>query len=118
MKSTASSDSRSIKVIRWIARIMSLLVILATLFLMIPDVWGAPLQMAVVMGLLIPIGLGIAWKWELVGALISLVGFIGAMILNPDMRTNPMMYLFYAVPAILFLLCWWRSKSLRPQNKI
>jgi hypothetical protein len=92
--------------------------IIFTLFFMIAEEWGAPLRMIVVIGVLMLIGLGIAWKWELVGALISLVGFIGAMILNPDMRTNPMMYLFYAVPAILFLLCWWRSKSLRPQNKI
>ena len=111
MKSTASSNSQSIKVIRWIARVISLLMILLTLFFMIAEGGvGAPLRIIVVMGVLMLVGLGLAWKWEFLGASISLVGFIGVMILNPDMRTKPAMYL-YAVVAILFLLCWWQSKS-------
>jgi len=43
------------------------------------------------------------------GALISLAGFIGIGILNPDAMTMPMMYLF-PLAAILFLICWRLSK--------
>lgn len=111
MKSMAFLNSKSIKVMRWIARVQSLLIILITLFFMIPDIWGEPLQSIVLMGFLIPIGLGIAWKWELVGALISLVGSVRVMILNPDALVNPMMYVLYVFPAVLFLLCWWQSKK-------
>jgi hypothetical protein len=108
------------KVMRWIARIISLLFILATLFFfMAEEVFRdhprtVPLPIGpLVMGALLLVGLGLAWKWELVGALIALVGFIGVSIVNPDALTKAAWYIF-AVPPILFLLCWWWSKSPRP----
>jgi len=123
MESTASPDSRLIKVIRWIARVISILMILLTLFFFTaeeifrdhPRTEPLPI-VSLVLGALLLIGLGLAWKWEFLGALISLVGFIGVMIVNPDTWTKPAMYLF-PVLAVLFLLCWWQSKSHRPAKQ-
>ena len=117
MENKSSLESKTTRVIRWIARILGLLLILLTLFFAIaesiteqnPTAEPTPIVM-ILAGVFMLGGLGLSWKWELIGALISLVGFIGIGILNPDMMKMPMMYLF-PLTAILFLICWWLSKS-------
>ncbi len=116
MKNKKSSESKTIIVIRRIARILSLFLILLTLVFVVAELFGEHNQNAeptrivmILVGVSILAGLGLAWKWELPGALISLAGFIGVCILNPDAMTMPMMYLFPLV-AILFLICWGLSK--------
>jgi hypothetical protein len=120
MKNKISLVKRSIM---WIARILGLLLILLTLFFAIgegitehhPNAAHTPIINYIVGALMLG-GLGLAWKWEFIGALISLVGFVGVIIVNPNSLTIPMMFLF-AVPPILFLLHWWMSKSQRPTEK-
>ena len=108
-----------IKVVRWIARIMSLLFILMVLFFFMGEVVfrdtprTTPLPIIpLVLGALLFIGFGLAWKWEFPGASISLVCFIALSIMNPNVLTKPLWY-FLAIIAILFLLCWWWSKHTR-----
>jgi hypothetical protein len=57
-------------------------------------------------------GLAAAWKWEYLGGLISVIGLIGAGILNPKILASPVMYLFL-IPGILFMLVAWQSRSFR-----
>lgn len=64
----------------------------------------------IVMGVLMIGGLALAWKWELAGALISVGGFIGVLIVNPNAASMPGMFLF-AIPAILYLLSWGLDKT-------
>lgn len=119
MQILSSVNPAWIKVVRWIARIISLLFILITLFFFMaeevfrdqPRTTSLPI-VSLVLGALLLVGLGLAWKWELVGALIALVGFIGVSIVNPDALTKPLWYIIPAT-AILFLLCWWWTKSPR-----
>ena len=116
MKNKTLLESKRIRVIRRIARILGLLLILLTLSFVIvelifehsPTSEPTPIVM-IIMGVFILGGLGLAWKWELIGALISLVGFIGVCILNPDAMRMPMVYLF-PLTAILFLICWRSNK--------
>lgn len=121
MKNKRSLENKTTRVIRRIARILGLILILLTLSFAIvyiffpeqqnPNAEPNPTPIAMILaGVFILGGLGLAWKWELIGALISLIGFIGVGILNPDVMTKPMMYLF-PLTAILFLICWWLSKS-------
>ncbi len=122
MKNNTSLENKITRVIRWIARILGLLLILLTLFFAIaesitstnPNAEQTPIAMLLA-GFFILGGLGLAWKWELIGALISLLGFIGIGVLNPDAMTKPMMYLFPLI-AILFLICWSLSKL--PRTKV
>jgi hypothetical protein len=104
---------------RWFARIISLLFILVTLFFFSAEELfrdhprTAPLPIApLVLGAFLLVGLGLAWKWELLGALIALASFAGISVLNPDALTKRLWYIFPAI-AILFLLCWWSSRTPR-----
>jgi hypothetical protein len=117
MKNKKSLESKTTRVIRRTARILGILLILLTLTFIIVEIMtegnpnSEPIPIVMIMsGVFILGGLGLAWKWELVGALISLVGFVGVGILNSDAMAMPMMYLF-SIIAILFLICWWLSKS-------
>jgi hypothetical protein len=80
-----------------------------------PNSEPTPIAMILVMILMLG-GLGLAWKWELIGALVSLVGFIGVGILNPDAMTKPGMYIF-PLTAILFLINWRLSKLHRMKEE-
>ena len=124
MKSISSPGPDMIKVVRWIARIMSLLFILMVLFFFMGEVVcrnlprTTPLPIIpLVLGALLFIGLGLAWKWEFPGASISLVCFIALSIMNPNVLTKPLWY-FLAIIAILFLLCWWWSKHPDKQKEM
>lgn len=120
MQSSSSAHPARIKVMRWTARTVSLLFILLTLFFFAaeeifrdhPRTEPLPI-VSLVLGALLLIGLGLAWKWEFPGALMSLVAFIGISIVNPGELTNALWYIF-PLTAILFLLCWWSSRSPRP----
>jgi hypothetical protein len=119
MKNKGSSDTQSIRIIRWTARIISILIIsLFLLFFIGESVTehhpnAEPIAIInIVVGVLMIGGLVVAWKWEFLGGLISVIGFIGVGIVNPRSFTLPMMYLFL-LPAILFLICAWKSRSLR-----
>ena len=119
MKSILSPGPDAIKIIRRIARIVSVLFIMMALFFFVgeevlrdqPRTTPLPI-IPLVLGALLLVGLGLAWKWELLGASISLASFIAISIVNPDVLTKPLWYIF-AVVAILFLLCWWWNKHPR-----
>ena len=102
----------TINVIRWIARILAAIMILLTLvFFLGEEVFdkslgtGEPIPVTmIILAILMLGGLGLAFKWELPGGIISLIGFTGIIISNTDSASMPMFYL-YALPAVLFLLC-------------
>lgn len=112
MENTKSILSITINVIRWIARILAAFMILLTLvFFLGEEVFdknhgtGEPIPITmIIFSILMLGGLGLAFKWELPGGIISLVGFTGIIISNTDSASMPMFYL-YALPAVLFLLC-------------
>jgi hypothetical protein len=117
MKNKTSLESKSNKVIRRFARYLGLFLILLTLAFAIPELIteqnpnAEPTRIDIILtGALMLVGLALAWKWELIGGLISLIGFIGVGILNPDAVKMPMMYLF-PITAILFLISWRLGKS-------
>jgi len=53
----------------------------------------------------IMIGLGLAWKWEGLGGIITVIGIICFHIIRPDLILNPMID-GLAFPGFLFLLYW------------
>ena len=101
------------KVIRWITRISSLLIVLTVLvFFLGEEVFGNDKTdgfnvkaSAVIVGILMTGGLLVAWKWEIWGGLISLFGFAGVGWVNPDIWRMPAMYLLFVLPALLFIIC-------------
>lgn len=55
------------------------------------------------------LGLALAFKWEVQGAVISLAGLAGLFALRTDLLGNPF-FLLFAVPGVLFLLAWKMSR--------
>jgi hypothetical protein len=102
-----------IRVIRWITRIVSLLVVILVIALFLgEEVFSNEKKdginisfMAAISGIMMIGGLLAAWKWEIWGGLISLVGFAWIVWFNPDGRSMPIMYLVFGLPAVLFVIC-------------
>ena len=117
MDNQSSKYYEDIKVARWIARILSLLFILTTMFFFLAEeVFSGHLRTAslplipLILGALMLIGFIIAWKWEFPGGLISLVCFIGIAVYNPTVWTKALMYI---VPftSILFMFSSFGNRS-------
>ena len=56
------------------------------------------------------IGLLVAWKWEMPGAIISLISYAALAVMNPMILVPSPMYLWPAT-AVLFILLWKRKKN-------
>ena len=120
--SNVNAVSRSVKIIRWIARIWSILIfVVALLRIFVPDpsvtepvpaldwlllsLWGVAI-----------LGLLIAWRWELIGGIITIATmFVRELIwvmLKGDWLVNFLIIWFFVVPpAILFLVAWGLEKK-------
>jgi hypothetical protein len=124
--------------IRRIARIWSFPIIICSLIMLIGYAWnwvtigkadpyaveGYPLVEALppILMFLSVLGLGIAWRWEGLGAAIALVFQLSTLILlliqspiTEDFYRSAIPYLMLmvvAIPAILFLVYWWRSRGM------
>ena len=124
-----SVNPRIVTIIRWIARIWSILIFaLAVLVIRTPDPWvvePVPLADRIAMGLFGAAILGslIAWRWEGLGGAIAIASVVGddvfvritrgggpwSQVLTP---AAPLEFLF-GLPGILFLVCWALSRSKR-----
>jgi hypothetical protein len=56
------------------------------------------------------IGLGLAWKWELMGGFISLLAYVVLAILNPGFRHLSLL-LIYPVSSVSFIILWAISRN-------
>lgn len=138
MTNVSDKGDRATKRIRRIARIWSLPIIVYSLIMLSGYAWnwvtigkadpyaveGYPLIEALppILMFLGVLGLGIAWRWEKLGGAINLV-FQLAVILSL-LITRPLTHDFYrsvipylmamviAIPGILFLVCWRRSRKM------
>lgn len=115
--SKANDLPRSVSIIRWIARIWSLVIFIVVLmFIFSPDeqatgpvpfedwfllsFWGVAV-----------LGLLVAWRWELVGGIITIATMflreLAWVILKGGWMVNFLMiWLFILPPAVLFIVAW------------
>jgi hypothetical protein len=61
------------------------------------------------------IGLGLAWKWELIGGIIALVAFIVIGAMEPTLFITPFVYI-YPVTAILFIMLWAKNRNINTKK--
>ena len=136
MTNVSDTGDRATKWIRWIARIWSSPIIVYALIMLTGYAWnlvtigkadpytveGYPLIEALppILMFLSVLGLGIAWRWERLGGAITLVFIFAVLLLlliqrpiTHDFYRSAIPYLMsmvIAIPGILFLVCWWRSR--------
>jgi len=137
MANVNDTDDRKTKLIRRIARIWSVPIIIYSLMLLTGYAWnwltigkadpyaveGYPFIEALppILMFLGVLGLAIAWRWERLGGVINLVFLLGVIVLL--LITRPLtedfsrfvipylMTIVIAIPGILFLVCWRRSRE-------
>lgn len=126
MKHVASASTRSVIIIRWLARIIGTLSVAVFLFLFVAEsvekgriaIESDRIPMTAFM-LLVFIGLIIAWKWEGLGGAMALGGLIAFNILAPASVAkggNFVVTGLYGLPALLYIFCWWQTrKQLNPK---
>ena len=107
---------RTVKTVRWIARILSVLIILFWGVMIVGSFSSRPLPMHDRMGLTLMfawlLGLALAWRWELAGAALTLAAFlIEAFFIN--WRAVAGLGMLPPITALLFLLCWWMGRQSR-----
>ena len=114
--------NRTVTTIRWIARILSVLIILFWgIFIVgsfLDSIRGGhpsgPLSMHDRMGLTLMfawlLGLAFAWRWELAGAALTLAAFlIEAFFIN--WRVVAGFGILPPITALLFLIVWWMGRQ-------
>jgi hypothetical protein len=126
MENTGDGADRTTKWIRRIARAWSIVILTITLVmiiahLVVPDpneVDYPPIEnLLVLMMCLSVLGLGIAWRWESLGGAISVGFFLAHLALYWAIRQKffPLEVLAILSPVLitgmLFLVCWWRTRS-------
>ena len=138
MTNASNTADRATKRIRWIARIWSFPIIVYSLIMLTGYAWnwvtigtadpyaveGYPLIEALppILMFLSVLGLGIAWRYERLGGAITLFFLFAVFLLlliqrpiNHDFYRTAVPFLMsmvIAIPGILFLVCWWRSKRM------
>ena len=106
----------NIKILRWIARILSLIIVGFFLFMFIGETFGShhsgtskPISSFEIFQLTL-MGLGLlgllaAWIWELYGGILSFIAFVVIIIIHPTTIASPL--IIYPANAVLFMIVWW-----------
>lgn len=117
---------------RWAARILSLVAIALFVVYLVQSgasqisalSWTSPQGIPLLIALLVALaGVLIAWRWELVGGILTIVAAV-AIIAQTCLGSGPIMFLcslFFTLPllvgGVLYLACGWRSRaSAKPQG--
>jgi hypothetical protein len=132
-----SSQKRATKWTRWVARIWSIPILIFALIMFVGYTWSwittgvadphavedVPLVDALppILMFLSALGLGVAWRWERLGGAITVVSLLAVLVLlliqMPITRDFPwsavpyLMALIIAIPGVLFLVYWRRSRQ-------
>jgi hypothetical protein len=138
MLNTNDDGDRATKWMRWSARVWGTLIVAVTLLVLIGYAWNwvtagkadpnaavdyPPIEnLPPLFSLLSALGLGVAWRWEGLGGAIAVVFSLAALPVLlihwpiayefPRYLVAPYgIWLIIAIPGILFLMCWWRSRT-------
>jgi len=129
-------SDRATKWIRWVARIWGALIVVYVLIMLIGYGWNwvttgvadpyavedIPLITYVGLAIMVlgALALGIAWRWERLGGTITVASQLvfftlhlieGPVRLDPHFVVPCLISIIVAIPGILFLVCWWRSRK-------
>lgn len=101
------------KIARWTARVLSALILIFWGIFIVAHLLGdeaggaRPLNARDYVGLITMgtwlVGLAVAWEWEFLGGLITLVAYGVAIAANPAV----LVFVFVPITAVLFLVSWW-----------
>lgn len=132
MEKVQQTDNGWTKFMRWTARLMALLAVgLFVIFVAGSGLsvlsaisWTSPQGVPLVAALLLALaGALVAWRWELVGGIMTMAGVIGIMALVCAGSGTDMLYcaFLFTLPLLvagaLYLACCWKTKSAARQQE-
>ncbi len=111
--------------VRWGARILSALILLFWGFVILGHLMSdegrssRPLMtndyISLTTMIISLVGLSVAWKWELTGAVVTLVSVLIGAFINWRVLVFPGTLI--PIVACLYLLCWWMDRALNDQPR-
>jgi hypothetical protein len=124
---TASSPTKMVTFARWVARILGTFIVVFSLSFFIahvieqgempnPDFGHWLVTFLFIIGL---IGFLIAWRWEGFGGILSAISIVLMAMVNViwvHAGKDPGSEIFFVIPALLFIYCWWKSRKQLQQN--
>jgi len=130
---TESSPTKTVKILRWTARIIGTLMALIMISLYVGEtiekgglqVSGTDHWTMFIFFMLGQLGIFLAWKWEGFGGILTALAMFIAILIDifwvqGEMVTNTVIaFSFWFIPAFLFIYCWWRTRkqSLSPMEE-
>ena len=122
MKNPGKLENRFLLALRWIARILASLVALLIVVFAVGYAIGGDskateetslktMVFPAVMFTVWVAGVALAWKWEGIGGGILLLSSIVFFIAVSNALWPPNPLLILPITGILFLICWWKSKT-------
>ena len=117
-----------IKILRWTLRILSATLTVFFLAMFIGETFfqdyspnSEPMAADAILKVslfgLSLIGLGLAWKWELIGGIIALTAYVGLLIVIDTEPVNFYYLLIYPTIPILFIVLWAISRNVIAENE-
>lgn len=128
---TTSSLTKSVLVLRWVARILGTILVLFVLSQFIPAFIrkGGHINVShpghyVMMASfgLAQVGILMAWRWEGIGGFLAVFGVIVSILLNifwvqgPRMVQTIVAFMFWLIPSFFFIYCWWKTRGESQQS--
>ena len=126
---TTPPPTRTVTLVRWVARILGTLIVVFSLFSFIayvveqrtlpnPD-FGHGL--VIFLFIIAQIGFLIAWRWEGFGGILSAISIVLMATINAiwvRAARDPGSEIIFVIPALLFIYCWWTTrKQLQPKSQ-
>ena len=113
------------KTLWWLTRVLSTIIIVGSLlfylaYTLFPESGeGNPITTKEIIGFCIVVigfrGLLVAWKWEIPGAIISLIAYAALAVIYPMILVPSPMYLWPGT-AVLFIVLWKRRRNINKEK--
>ena len=121
MASSQFNEKRIISILRWLTRLMGVLLILVIILFALgehlpnPSILTLEEKLEFIALFIMLAGLIFAWKYEAYGGLTVIAGYIFFCIIERKILGQGVFFIFPVV-GLSFLLCWWRTKAIKANS--
>jgi len=115
-------EKRIINLLRWLTRILGILLIFVIVLFAVGEGLPNPLaltaneQLGLVALIIMLAGLILAWKFEGMGGLLVIIGYIFFCIIERQILRQGVFFIFPVV-GLSFLLCWRRTRKAKTKQQ-
>ena len=122
MASSQFDEKRIINLLRWLTRILGILLIFVIVLFAVGEGFPNPLaltvdeQLGFVALIIMLAGLILAWKFEGMGGLLVIIGYIFFVALNSRILGLGV-FMIFPIVGLSFLFCWQRTRKAKTKQQ-